>query len=163
MSPLHLKAMLATAAATAVVAAAAPALAAGSVNVRIDEVAPVSLGAPAAHVVIGNPAIADVNMIDGRKLMILGRTYGVTNVLVIDRAGRTIYSAQVNVTPGEVGKASLFKGAMIQNYACASRCERQPMPGEVREPVYQPYSDPVKDYSDRASKGAEKAASGGNP
>lgn len=144
--------------AAAAMAAAAPALAAGAVNVRIDEVTPVSLGSQAAHVVVGNPAVADVNMVGPRSLMILGRTYGVTNVVVIDHAGRTIYSAQVNVTPGEIGKASLFRGALIQNYACSSRCERQSMPGEIRDPVYQMYSDPVKDYTERASKGAEKAA-----
>ncbi|HEX8234085.1 MAG TPA: pilus assembly protein N-terminal domain-containing protein [Caulobacteraceae bacterium] len=163
MPQLNPRTLFAAAGAAAVVTAAAPAFAAGTVNVRIDEVTPVSLGGAAAHVVVGNPAVADVNMLDQRKLLILGRSYGVTNVLVIDRAGRTIYSAQVNVTPGEIGKASLFRGPLIQNYACASRCERQPMPGEVRDPVYQYYSEPVKDYAERAAKGAEKAASSSNP
>lgn len=151
------------AAALASVCAAAPAMAAGSVNVRIDEVTPVSLGGAAAHVVVGNPAIADVNMLGERGMVILGRSYGVTNVVVMDRGGRTIYSAQVNVTPGESGKASLFRGSLIQNYACASRCERQAMPGEFKDPVYNGYSEPAKDYAERAAKGAEKAAATPNP
>lgn len=147
----------------AALGAAAPAFAAGSVNVRIDEVTPVTLGGPASHVVVGNPAIADVNMLSDRKLMVLGRSYGVTNVVVLDRGGRTIYSAQVNVTPGESGKGSLFRGTLIQNYACASRCERQAMPGEINEPVYNPYSSPAKDYAERARTGAKTAGDGGNP
>jgi len=158
MSVLDPRAALTAAAIAIALGLASPSFAAGGVNVRIDEVTSVALGGAAAHVVVGNPAIADVNMLDRRKLLIMGRSYGVTNVMVIDHGGRTIYSAQVNVTPGEIGKASLFKGANIQNYACANRCERQPMPGEMDGPVYQPYSQPVKDYADRAGKAATAAA-----
>jgi hypothetical protein len=152
----------AAAALTLTLCAAAPALA-RSVSVRIDEVTPVSLGAPAGHVVVGNPAIADVSMLDRNNLLILGRAYGVTNLIVTDPAGRTIYSAQVNVTPGEMGKASVFRGTDVFNYACASRCERQPLPGEVEDRVYKPFSQPVRDYAERAEKASDAGPSGGNP
>ena len=59
-------------------------------TVRLDQSARVRLSAPARDVVVGNPGVADVSMLDSRNIVVLGKSYGVTNLLVVDRAGRTI-------------------------------------------------------------------------
>jgi hypothetical protein len=143
------------AALAAVLAIAAPA--AAGVLAHIDEATAISLGGAASSVVVGNPAIADATIVDRRRIAVLGRSYGTTNVMVFDAAGRVIYNGLVTVGAPSAGHVSLFRGPLVYNYACGDRCERSPMPGEMNEGVYQPYSQPIKDYADRA-----KAPSSGN-
>jgi Flp pilus assembly secretin CpaC len=100
--------------------AAAPALA-----VPIDQSARVQLPAGVRDVMIGNPAIADVNLVDSRNAVILGKGYGVTNLLVIDQLGRTVMERQIIVSSPSEGRVSVIRGAKVENYACAAGCERQ--------------------------------------
>jgi hypothetical protein len=128
------------------------------VSVAIDQTAPVVLGAPVSQVIVGNPSIADVSLTDRRHLTVLGRSYGVTNIVALDASGRRIFETTVNVAPAMTGRVSLFRGAELYNYACSDRCERTPMPGESTA-VYQGAVTPYSDYSGRA----KSAAGGGNP
>lgn len=144
-------------AATAFLALAAPAMA--GVTVNIDESTPVTLGGTAGQVIVANPSIADVSLTDRRHMTVLGRSYGVTNVLVLDPMGRRIFETTVNVAPAPVGRVSLFRGVDVYNYACNDRCERTPMPGETT-PVYKSASEAYSDYAGRAKTGAN--TSGGN-
>jgi hypothetical protein len=147
------KIALCTLAAGAILTLTSPAAAA--VAVTIDQTAPVSLGAPVSQVIVGNPSIADVSLVDRRHMTILGRSYGVTSIVALDAAGRRIFETTVNVAPAISGRVSLFRGTELYNYACSDRCERTPMPGESTG-VYQGAVSPYTDYAGRA-----KAASGG--
>ena len=104
-------------------AAAAPAWA---VQVHMDQSTVVDLAAPAGGIIVGNASIADVTLINPRRVAILGRAYGLTNVIVTDRMGRTIFQQEVNVAPASAGRVSLYRGALVTNFACSPRCERTP-------------------------------------
>ena len=130
-------------------AAAAPAWA---VQVHLDQSTMVDLAAPAGGIVVGNAAIADVTLINPHRLAILGRSYGLTNVIVTDRMGRTIFQQEINVAPAATGRVSLYRGPLVSNFACSPRCERTPMPGEDKDKNYEIYSQGYKDYDERASK-----------
>ena len=101
---------------------ATPAMAGETLSVRMNQNAAVRLAAPARSVVVGNPAIADVTMLDARSMMVVGKSYGVTNVMVIDAHGRTILDRQVVVTAPD-SAMTYFKGGQTQTFACAERCE----------------------------------------
>jgi len=62
-------------------------------------------------------------------MVILGRAYGLTNIIVTDRMGRTIFQQEVNVAAAASGRVSLYRGTLVNNFACAPHCERTPMPG----------------------------------
>jgi Flp pilus assembly secretin CpaC len=102
--------------------AATPAAAAESLSVRMNQNTAVRLSAPARSVVVGNPAVADVTVLDARSLVVVGKAYGVTNLMVMDAAGRTILDRQVVVTAPD-GGMTYFKGGKTQSFACADRCE----------------------------------------
>ena len=136
-----------------VIATAAPAAAHAGVTARIDEATAITLSGPAASVVIGNPSIADATIVDRRRIAILGRSYGTTNVMVFDANGRVIYNGLVTVTSPSAGHVSLYRGTAVHNFACGARCERTPMPGEPTD-VYQPFAPGYKDYGDRAKSGS---------
>ena len=148
------------AAALAVLALLGSASAAGAATIAavIDQGVRISLPAGARDVMIGNPAIADISVVDSRTAVIQGRGYGVTNLMVIDARGRTILNSQVVVSAPDVNRVSLYRGpgagaavANVTNFACANRCERTPMPGEV-DSEYNRYSIPFASYAQRAAE-----------
>jgi Flp pilus assembly secretin CpaC len=118
--------------AAAALIAAQPALA-ETLTVRLDQSAPVRLSAPARDVVVGNPNIADITMLDARHLVVLGKAYGVTNLLVMDAAGRTILDRQVVVSSADSAMA-YYRGGQTVSYACAERCERVGASGDAGSP-----------------------------
>ncbi|MHB8529575.1 MAG: pilus assembly protein N-terminal domain-containing protein [Caulobacteraceae bacterium] len=109
----------------AVLLAAPLPAAARSLRVSIDQAARIGLSKPAHDVVVGNPAIADVTVMDAHHLMVVGKGYGVTNLIVIDEAGRPIFNRQVVVGPPDANHVSLHRGVDTSEYACSPRCERQ--------------------------------------
>ena len=82
------------------VLAPAPAALAQSrpLSVEVDHVARLNLNGSAASVIIGNPQIADVTVVDAQTLFVSGRAYGVTEIVVLDAAGRSIYQGEVVVS-----------------------------------------------------------------
>lgn len=91
--------------------------------VRVDQAVRVALSAPAKDVAVGNPEIADVIVLDERNILVLGKGYGTTNVVALDRGGRLILDRVVVVSAADAGTVTVFKGNSASQYACAPRCE----------------------------------------
>lgn len=104
-------------------AGAAPALAQTSpINVGVDGVQRITLRGSAASVIVANPQIADVTVVDANTLFITGKGYGVTEVAALDSIGRTLFQNRVIVTGGQSGSVRLWRGAEATEMACASSC-----------------------------------------
>ncbi len=95
----------------------------GRLNVEIDQATRVQLRGPAGSVIVGNPLIADVTVVDANTLYITGKGYGVTEVVAVDPIGRTVFQSQVVVTAGDGGgRVRVWRGAQATEMACASSC-----------------------------------------
>jgi len=118
------------------IAAAMPSLAlAAGFYVNIDQATRVTLSRPARDVIVGNPGIADVNMLDARHLVVTGKSYGVTNLVVTGPSGRTILSRQIVVGAPAAGQVTMHRGVDVAQYACAPRCERALPTGPTPAPA----------------------------
>jgi hypothetical protein len=104
-------------------ALAAPAFAAGVVSVPIDQAVRVDVGGFVNSVVIANPSVADVRVVDSHTFYLMGNGYGTTNVIALDRDGRNVYSSEVVVTAGNAGRVSVFRGSSRTDMACAASCQ----------------------------------------
>lgn len=94
-----------------------------SLNVEIDQAQRVQLRGPAGSVIVGNPAIADVTVVDSNTLYITGKGYGVTEVVAVDTIGRTVFQSQIVVTDGAgAGRVRVWRGGQATEMACASSC-----------------------------------------
>lgn len=93
-----------------------------SMNVEIDRSARVSLRGSAASVIVGNPAIADVTVVDANTLFVTGKGYGVTEVIAVDGVGRTLFQGEIVVTGGSTGSVRVWRGAQATEMACAASC-----------------------------------------
>ena len=60
---------------------------AADINVILDQAKLLKLPERVATIVVGNPLIADVALQSGGILVVTGKGYGVTNLIVLDRAG----------------------------------------------------------------------------
>ncbi|HEX2561530.1 pilus assembly protein N-terminal domain-containing protein [Phenylobacterium sp.] len=109
-------------AAFAALVLAAPA-AAETMRIELDHSTRIRLPSPARDVLLANPDVADVTMLDTRNLVVLGKAYGMTHLLVVDTAGRTIFDRNLVVSAPVKGHVSLYRGPEQRNYACAPDCE----------------------------------------
>lgn len=93
------------------------------ISVEIDQAQRVQLSGPAGSVIVGNPEIADVTVVDANTLYITGKGYGVTEVVAVDPIGRTVFQSQVVVTAGDgAGRVRVWRGAQSTEMACAASC-----------------------------------------
>ena len=110
----------------ACVALAGPAAAADRVTpltVSIDQARIVAIDRPASTVIVGNPAIVDVEVLDPERLVLTGKSYGITNLVILDDKGEPILDQQVAVQTFEDSTVRVYRQASRITYACAPKCE----------------------------------------
>lgn len=97
---------------------AVPSHAADMVKVELDQARIYRLAAPASTIIIGNPAIADATLQDAQTLIVTGRAYGQTNLVVLDEQGETITDVQLAVLAASENLVTVYKGAKRQSLSC---------------------------------------------
>lgn len=91
--------------------------------VPIDHSTRLNVSGSAASVVVGNPQVADVTVVDSHTVFVSGRGFGETDVVVLDGAGRTLYSGEILVGSPNSGRVSVYRGQAKTDMACAPGCE----------------------------------------
>jgi Flp pilus assembly secretin CpaC len=114
--------------------AATPAYADG-VAIAMDEVRTITFPKAVATVYVGNPAIADINMIDSRHAFVLGKGFGNTNIVALDHAGEQVINTHVSVMARQdYSTVTLQRGVNRLTYSCtSSHCEATPEPGDGKD------------------------------
>lgn len=107
-------------AATALVA---PAKAGAGIEVTMNEAKIVRLSRAADTVVIGNPAIADASVQDASTIVLTGKGFGVTNLVVLDQEGNPIVDEQITVVRQDASSVRIYRRAEVQTMSCAPYCE----------------------------------------
>lgn len=104
----------------------------GDVALALDEVHTLTFKSPVATVYVGNPAIADVTMIDSRHAFVQGKGYGRTNIVALNRDNVQVFNTHVTVVAGEGNSTVLLnRGTQRITLNCAGgQCEQTPMPGD---------------------------------
>ncbi len=90
----------------------------------------VRLEGEAATVIVGNPLVADVSVLDGNLLVVQGRIFGTTSVIALDANGNELFDVAVTVRPATQYALSLHMGPNTETYACAPICARVFQPGD---------------------------------
>jgi Flp pilus assembly secretin CpaC len=108
--------------ATAASVLAAPAFAEG-ISVLVNQAKSVKLARNADTIIIGNPEIADASVQDASTLVLTGKGFGVTNLVVLDAEGRPIVDEQVTVSRQSVNSVRIYRRAAVQTLSCTPVCE----------------------------------------
>jgi len=96
--------------------------AAEPISVIVDRAKVMRISRPADIVIIGNPAIADATIQDNQTLIITGRAYGTTNLIVLDGSGQTIADEVLTVTAANDDVITIYKRASRETLSCTPEC-----------------------------------------
>jgi len=100
------------------------AIAASGIDVVMNQAKIVKLARPADTIVIGNPAIADASVQDDTTIVLTGRGFGVTNLVVLDADGNPIVDEQVTVSrDNPPHSVRIYRRAIVQTLSCTPYCE----------------------------------------
>lgn len=129
---------------------------ADSISVNIDEAHVMKLPDRVATIVIGNPLIADASLQSGGLLVITGKSYGATNMVVLDRAGKKLTDMTIQVV-GPTGSdlVIVYKGVDRESYSCNPNCERRLSISDAT-----PYFSAIMNQAGARTSGAQPQASG---
>lgn len=132
MRALSLKAVLALATTLAFAPASFAGMNGGTYNVELNKTQILHIGQAAGAVVVGNPEIADVSVHSADTLFLVGRGYGETNILILNRAGQTIMDADIQVVNSLPGNGvRVYSGSdSRRTYSCAPYCQPAPVLGD---------------------------------
>ena len=98
---------------------------AADVLVTLDQAKLLKLPERVATIVIGNPLIADASLQPGGLMVITGKGYGVTNLVVLDRAGSVLMEKSIEVQGPREDVVVLYRGIERETYSCTPYCERR--------------------------------------
>ena len=100
-----------------------PAKAGAGIEVTMNQAKIVKLTRPADTIVVGNPAIADASVQDASTIVLTGKGFGVTNLVVLDRDGSPIVDEQVTVVRQDASSVRIYRRASVQTMSCTPYCE----------------------------------------
>ncbi len=100
----------------------APAAASG-IEVVMNQAKIVKLGRAADTIVVGNPAIADAAVQDPSTVVLTGKGFGVTNLVILDAEGNPIIDEQVTVIRQAASTVRIYRRAAVQTMSCSPYCE----------------------------------------
>ena len=107
---------------------------------------------------VGNPAIADVTVLSPQLVYLLGRSYGQTNFVALDKSGKQISSFDVDVVAPSSSTVTLTRGVGQLTYNCTPRCERVAAQGDDTAA----FSTTVQQMRDAAGLAQGMATGNGN-
>lgn len=99
---------------------------ADTLDVLLDQATLMTLPDKVATIVVGNPMIADIAVQSGGLVVVTGKGFGSTNLIALDRAGKTLMERTI-VVKGASGTdtVQVYRGLQRETYSCTPNCERR--------------------------------------
>ena len=138
---------------------AAPARAADTITVAVDQATITKMPEHVSTLVIGNPLIADVTVQPGGLLVVTGKGYGTTNLIALDRSGAVLSERNIQVIGPQDQVVFVYRGFNRESYSCASECEPRITLGDT--PAY--FNETLLQSGNRTSRAQGQAATTADP
>lgn len=81
------------------------------------------LDRPVSKVIIGNSKVADATVADARTIVLTGRSFGTTNLVLLDTQGNAIVDQRVIVSIDEGNTVRVFRQTARTVLSCTPNCE----------------------------------------
>ncbi len=130
---LVIRSLVSLLAASAAVVATTALAHANDLIVRYDQSQLLRLPRAIGQVIIGNPSIADASVQASNLLVVTGKTFGVTNIIALDKQGNVIQDQRVIVQRDDLRMVNLMKGSQRQSFTCAPNCTPTVTIGDDKE------------------------------
>jgi Flp pilus assembly secretin CpaC len=100
------------------------------ISVKVNMARILRISAPAATVIIGNPGVADITIQDPQTLVLTGRSFGQTNLIVLDSAGNPVADTIISVIQGQSDMVTVYLGSARTTLSCEPVCQPTIMLGD---------------------------------
>lgn len=94
-----------------------------ALKIVVDRAKVVRIAKAADTIIVGNPSIVDATIQDARTLVLTGRSFGVTNLIVLDSNGDPIVDETVVVQGHETNTVRIYRRSVRETLACSPICE----------------------------------------
>ncbi|MHC5654790.1 pilus assembly protein N-terminal domain-containing protein [Stappia sp. ICDLI1TA098] len=125
----------------------------GPVHVMTDRAKVFRIDAPADTVIVGNPAIADVTMYDRQTVVVTGKLYGTTNLVILDKNGEPIIDEVITVGSAPSDVVTVMRNTARSSYSCSPVCEPVLRVGDV-EASYDATAKQAQAHTEMSEKAA---------
>lgn len=93
------------------------------IRVFMDHARILKLDRNVSKVIIGNANVADVTVSDPQTIVLTGKSYGTTNLVILDQDGEAIVDERILVSVDEANTLRVFKQTTRSVYSCSPACE----------------------------------------
>lgn len=97
--------------------------ASGYLKISLDHARILKLDRAVSKVIIGNDQIADATVADTRTIVLTGRAFGTTNLVLLDSQGNAIVDEKLLVTLDEADTVRIYRQTDRDMLFCANSCE----------------------------------------
>ncbi|SCX06882.1 Flp pilus assembly protein, secretin CpaC [Agrobacterium sp. DSM 25558] len=110
---------------TVLIATSVPIMAADSdmLRVSMNHARVLKLDRPVSKVIIGNSKVADATVADATTIVLTGRSFGTTNLVLLDAEGNAIVDERVLVSIDEGNTVRVFRQTARTVLSCTPNCE----------------------------------------
>ncbi len=101
----------------------------GILRVYMNSARVLKLDRPVSKVIVGNAEVADATVADARTIVLTGRSYGTTNLVLLDADGNAIVDERILVSIDEASTVRVFKSTARTVLSCTPNCEEHATTG----------------------------------
>lgn len=99
-------------------------------NITLNQITLIKLDDQISDALIGNPAIADITIQNNSTFIITGKSYGRTNIILLNKDGETIFNKSILVDDDNKNVVRIQRGGARLSYTCTPNCQPTPTLGD---------------------------------
>lgn len=92
-------------------------------RVHMDHARVLRLERPVSKVIVGNAKVADATVADATTIVLTGRNFGTTNLVLLDADGNAIVDERILVSIDEGNTVRVFRQTERSVLSCTPNCE----------------------------------------
>lgn len=92
-------------------------------NVFMNQARVLKLDRPVSKVIIGNSDVADATVADAKTIVLTGRSFGTTNLVILDTDGNAIVDERILVSIDEGNTVRVYRQTVRSVLSCTPNCE----------------------------------------
>lgn len=93
-------------------------------RVYMDHARVLKLDRPVSKVIVGNAEVADATVADAQTIVLTGRNFGTTNLVLLDADGNAIVDERILVSIDEGNTVRVFRQTQRSVLSCTPICEQ---------------------------------------
>jgi Flp pilus assembly secretin CpaC len=95
----------------------------GMMRVFLNHAKVLKLDQPVSKVIVGNAEVADATVADSRTIVLTGKAFGTTNLVLLDSEGNALLDERILVSIDEGNTVRMFRQTDRTVLSCTPSCE----------------------------------------